>query len=148
MRRQVTIGLLALVVLGLAAGAPRASADVPINVFGFLPSNHQAGSHPDLQIAFSLKSSPTQLEEEGVNTPCDCQNARFLTVHAPRGVGGNPHATPQCTSSQFASQRCPVDSQVGVIEVEVGTIPFLNPVYNLVPREGEAGLLGFVPKAT
>ncbi len=144
MRRQVTIGLLALVMLGLAAGAPRASADVPISGFGFIPSNHQAGAHPDLQIAFSLKNSPAQLEEEGVNTPCDCQNARFLTVHAPRGVVGNPHAAPRCTSSQFASQGCPVDSQVGVSEVVVSTIPIVSPVYNMVPREGEAGLLAFI----
>jgi hypothetical protein len=144
MRRRLTIGVLALTLLGLAASAPGAMADVPIQRFGFIPSNHQAGGHPDLQVAFSLKNSQVQLAEDGVNTPCDCQNARFLTVHAPRGLVGNPHATPRCTTSQFSTFTCPVDAQVGVIEVSVSGIPILAPVFNMVPREGEAGLLAFV----
>ncbi|HEV7400331.1 MAG TPA: hypothetical protein VGN84_08660, partial [Solirubrobacterales bacterium] len=142
MRRRVTIGALALALLGLVL-APGAVADVPILNFGILPSNHQAGGHPDLQIAFSLKNSQAQLEEEGVNTPCDCQNARFVTVHAPRGLVGNPHAAPRCTTVQFAATSCPSDSQVGVVEVMVTTLSFTSPVYNMVPREGEAGLLAF-----
>jgi hypothetical protein len=142
MRLRVTVGVLALALLGLAAVPSGALAATPIQTFGFLPSNHQAGGHPDLQIDFSLKNSQVQLEEDGVNTPCDCQNARFITVHAPRGFVGNPHATPQCTAAQFSSDTCPSDSQVGVIQVLV-TISLLSPVYNMVPREGEAGLLAF-----
>jgi hypothetical protein len=138
-----------MTLLGALAGiVPAASAEVPIEVFGMLPSGTQAGGHPDLQIAFSLKNSKRQLEEEGTNTPCDCENARLLTVHAPRGVVGNPHAAPRCTAAQFATEECPVDSQVGAVEVGISTAPttdlyLLSAVFNMVPREGEAGLLAF-----
>ena len=50
--------------------------------------------------------------------PCDCNDAKNVTVHLPAGLIGNPHATPQCTIAQFASDQCPVDSQVGVAEVK------------------------------
>ncbi len=149
MRRQGVVCVLALALLGLAAaGAPVASAEVPVRLFDFLPSSSQAGGHPDLQFTFSLKNSKQQQLEEGLNTPCDCENARFLTVHAPRGLVGDPHAAPSCTTSEFAGKTCPVDSQVGVAEVGItgnhgNALPFLSPVYNLAPREGEAGLLGF-----
>lgn len=139
--------IFALAIVAFAASASSAHAEVPIRLFGFLPSSTQAGGHPDLQVAFSVKNGKKQ-QLEGLNSICDCENVRFLTVHAPRGVVGNPHATPRCAASQFAIRNCPVDSQVGVVEVSVtgnpaNDLPFLSPVYNLVPRTGEAGLLGF-----
>jgi hypothetical protein len=150
MRPRKLFGLFGLALLwSLAAIVPAVSADVPIRNFGILPSSTQAGGHPDLQIAFSLKNSRRQLEEEGTNTPCDCENARFLTVHAPQGLVGNPHAAPQCSAARFAAEECPVDSQVGVVEAGLSTAPTTDlpigaAVYNMVPREGEAGLLAFV----
>jgi hypothetical protein len=142
MRRQAIYSV-ALALVGLLTLASGASAKVPVRVFGFSPSSTQAGGHPDLQIAFSLLSGKKQQEQEGANTPCDCQSPRFITVHAPQGLVGNPHATPQCTAADFSNETCPVDSQVGVIALAAGGIGFVRPVYNLVPREGEAGLLGF-----
>jgi len=131
-----------LVLLAMLVLVPAAAAKVPVRTFGFLPSTTQAGGHPDLQVAFSLLNAGKQ-QQEGVNTPCDCENARLITVHAPQGVVGDPHATPQCTTSEFALEACPTDSQVGVIAVQAG-VSYIRPVYNLVPREGEAGLLGFM----
>ena len=141
MRRRMGC-FFALALLGLLTLAPGASAKVPVRMFGFLPSTTQAGAHPDLQVAFSLQNARKQ-QQEGVNTPCDCENARFVTVHAPQGVVGDPHATPQCTVSDFSARRCPLDSQVGVVNIQVGGLPLLRPVYNVVPRAGEAGLLAF-----
>src|SRR4051794_3070571 len=141
--RRPTVCTLALALLGLLALSPAAPAKVPVRMFGFLPSTTQAGGHPDLQVAFSLQNARKQQEEEGANTPCDCENARFVTVHAPQGLIGNPHATPQCTVSDFSADVCPVDSQVGVVIIQVGGNPFLRPVFNVVPRAGEAALLAF-----
>lgn len=142
---RIKLTLVALTLL--AAFAPHAQAEVPIENYGLLPSTTQAGGHPDLQIAFVLENGKKQQVGSGNNSPCDCENARFITVHAPTGLVGNPHATPRCTTAQFSTLTCPVDSQVGVAGVGVSISPtselaLASPVYNLVPREGEAGLLG------
>jgi hypothetical protein len=149
MRPGARLGILAAALAGLlgALAAP-AAANVSVLVYGMVPSGSQAGGHPDLQIGFSLKNGSLQNLEEGTNTPCDCQNARFVTVHAPQGLVGNPHAAPQCNAVQFIGHGCPVDSQVGVIATGLSTtphvpLPFVSPVYNVTPRAGEAGLLGF-----
>jgi hypothetical protein len=146
MSRLAMVGALAFALI--VSIVSTASADVPVQTFGILPSTTQAGGHPDLQIGFALKNGQEQFLEEGVNTSCNCENARFITIHAPPGLVGNPHATPQCTAAQFSNAQCPVDSQVGVVEVGLSAtpvfdIPIAAPVYNLVPREGEAGLLAF-----
>jgi hypothetical protein len=142
MRRRAIGVALALVLVGLGALASGASAAVPVRAFGMLPSTTQAGGHPDLQIAFSLLDARKQ-QSEGVNTPCDCENARFITVHAPRGLVGDPHAAPRCSAANFTTGTCPVDSQVGVVEPTLAGLPVVVPVFNLVPRAGEAGLLAF-----
>lgn len=145
---RMRVAVLAATVLGALAIASPATAEVPVDNFGLLPSTTQAGGHPDLQIAFVLENGKKQQAKSGKNTPCDCENARFVTVHAPPGLVGNPHATPRCTSARFAALECPVDSQVGAVGVGISLSPtselaLAAPVYNMVPREGEAGLLGF-----
>lgn len=154
MRRAAFSSVATVLFLTLAIVGPQAaSANVPIQNMGLVPSSHQAGGHPDLQIAVSFQNGPTQQLEEGTNTSCDCQNVRFVTVHAPQGLVGDPHSTPQCTSAQFATASCPVDSQVGAITVGLngsttGVVPSVSAVYNLVPRADEAGLLAFVVEGT
>ncbi|MBA3865549.1 MAG: hypothetical protein H0X42_04255 [Solirubrobacterales bacterium] len=125
---------------------------IPIEAFSALPSSTQAGGHPD--VAFSFTVGNRQRAEPD---PCACRDARNLGVHLPTGLIANPHATPQCDIASFGSDQCPVDSQVGVVEIKVSTLPgdpenpsdraeFLAPVYILVPPPGDVGLLGF--KAT
>ncbi len=149
-QRQATFsGLVLALLCSLAALAPGASADVPVYVHGLVPSSTQAGGHPDIQVGFSLKNEKIQFLENGTNPPCACNYARFITVHAPPGLVGSPQSLPQCTAAQFAASNCAVDSQVGVVEVGVsitGTSPDISdvsPVFNLVPQEGQSGLLGF-----
>jgi hypothetical protein len=127
--------------------APSASAEVPIQSFGLLPSSTQAGGHPDLQFGFALKNAKRQ-QADGNNTPCDCENPNHVTIHAPAGLVGIPHAYPRCTTAQLLSITCPVDSQVGVVEAGLSTtpaddVPITLPVFNMIPRNGEAGLLAF-----
>ena len=140
--------LLLTVVMGLLL--PTAAQAVPIHSLDVLPSTAQAGGHPDIAISFSLGN------REQTHSACACNDARDIAVHLPTGLIGNPHATPQCTIASFASEECPVDSQLGVTEVKVndGEPPecenpencnsaFLSPVYNLIPPPGDAALLGF-----
>jgi hypothetical protein len=136
-----------LIVAVSAAVAPFAAANTPIDVYGLLPSTTQAGGHPDLHISFSLENGTVQQEKYGINTECDCENPRFLTVHSPSGLVGNPQAVPRCTAADFASISCPVDTQIGIVEVTVtqgfARIVLTEPVYNLVPRAEDPGLVGF-----
>ena len=127
----------------LAVAGPVA-ASVPIHAFNTLPSTTQAGAHPDVEFSFHLGN------RSEVPTPCACDDARNVTVHLPTGLTANPHAVPQCSIAQFASDLCPVDSQVGVSEVRVSVAQyageidgFTAPVFNLIPPPEEAGLLGF-----
>ena len=60
-----------------------------------------------------------------------------MIFNAPQGVFGNPNAITQCTSSDFALDQCPPDSQAGLITVYanyegnpnylLGTAPIYRP---------------------
>ena len=136
----VAIGCV-LVAIGVLLPAT-AQADTPITSFTAVPSTTQAGGHPDVEVAFSVANRVVQNR----HSACNCEDAKNATVHLPAGVIGNPHATPQCTLSQFGSNTCPVDSQVGIAHVQIsnaGELFFISAVYNIVPPPEEAGLLGF-----
>jgi hypothetical protein len=123
-----------------------ARAGTAILAFSAVPSTTQAGGHPDYSVHFSLSSHETDLD------PCDCKDAKDVTAHLPTGLIGNPHAVPQCNIADFASDHCPVDSQVGFAFVEVAqqqaqgagnSVAFFTPVFDLVPPPGQPGLLAF-----
>jgi len=131
-------------VLGSLAASP-ADAAVAVRSFETTPSTTQAGGHPDVNVVFSNEIS---LDPE-TGDPCHCNNLRDAKVSLPAGVIGNPHATPRCSTMEFAQDICPVDSQVGVAIADValfGCTPCLRmkvPLYNLVPLPEQAALLGF-----
>lgn len=143
----------ALVLLAPAMKAPDARAGVPIEAFNAIPTDTQAGGHPDVLFSFALKNRYDQLVEEGLNDPCDCQDAKDITVHLPTGLIGNLPEPPVCTAAQFAGNQCPVDSQFGIAEAsttafigsggEAAALPFIAAVYKLQPQPGQAGLIGF-----
>src|SRR5262245_2371670 len=114
-RRLLVVGA-AFALLALAGSAP-ASASVSIFSFSATPSGTQAGSHPDVEFPFHISNRQQN------PTSCACADARDVIVHLPTGLIGNPHSTPQCTIAQFSSNVCPVDSQVGIVEVTVTTQP-------------------------
>ncbi len=92
-----------------------ARADTPIKYYSTSPSTTQAGGHPDVEIDFGLKNRILQ----GSTNPCDCEDAKNSTVHLPAGFIGNPHATPQCSIAEFALNECPIDSQIGIVNIAV-----------------------------
>ena len=84
--------------------------------------------------------------DQDTQSACNCENAKDATVQLPSGFIGNPHATPQCTLSEFAVDACPIDSQVGIVDIEATSglgFTFNAALYNMVPAPGEAGLLAF-----
>jgi hypothetical protein len=150
MKRLVTLGRCRVLAAGLLIAAPAAgllagsaSAETPkgapITFFSALPSTPQAGGHPDLETWFEVENSQAQRSQSA----CECEDAKNAAVHLPAGFIGNPHATPQCSSAEFSSETCAVDSQVGVVHVCVPSLCFDSAVYNLVPPPEVSGLLGF-----
>jgi hypothetical protein len=136
----------AFVLAGLAAGllAAPAQGSVTIHSFEAIPSTTAAGAHPDFLVSFALST------HQGNPTPCACTDAKDVDVHLPAGLIGSPRSLPQCDVAQFASEHCPVDSQLGVAEVGVAIVPgeftsaaFIAPVFNLVPPPSQPALLGF-----
>jgi hypothetical protein len=120
--------------------AGSAAASTPIKSYSVIPSNTQAGGHPDIEVQFSVENRVLQHSESA----CNCEDAKDADIHLPPGFIGNPHATPQCTVAQFSADECPVDSQVGIASVlATNGFPFDTAVYNIVPPPEDAGLLGF-----
>jgi hypothetical protein len=143
----LALGLL-LLVLGALAGPAAAEEDeehgARVKTFTTVPSDTQAGGHPDIAINFTLGS---RIDPQ-IPGSCYCNSVKTIIFDLPGGVIADPHAAAICTSQQFGLDECPADSQMGVVEptivFDTGTISTgFAPLYNLEPRVGQAGLLGF-----
>jgi hypothetical protein len=101
----------------------------------------QVGSHPFQQtVSFGF---PTKNPGDGLTND---GHPRDVYIELPRGMTGNPAATPVlCTEAELtSSEGCPEESQVGVTDVtsligEVGNDVILSSnLYNMVPAPGSA----------
>jgi hypothetical protein len=119
-------------------------AKVPIYSVISQTSSTQAGGHPDVLVGVEVATPnggvpPTE--------PCFCNAIRDLIVQTPPGLVAAPGDIPQCTSLEFATGRCPVDSQVGIVDVRLtpeedqGGNHLFQPLYNMEAREGKLALL-------
>ncbi|MGA8744560.1 MAG: hypothetical protein WB507_01695 [Solirubrobacterales bacterium] len=88
----------------LALAAP-AQASEGVDSFGTSTSTTAAGGHPDISTSFML------------HDPGSPEVAQNVIFNAPEGLFGNPYAVTHCTSSDFALDQCPSDSQVGLVTV-------------------------------
>ncbi len=106
----------------------------------------QAGSHPfELRVEFDFTK---ELDQESNQTE-PVESVRTVEVTLPRGLVGNPEATPKCQASDFfvnvspQSTGCPPETQVGTLTIhtsgasgeEAGFTPRVA-VYNVKPRRG------------
>ena len=129
---------LVTVVMSLLVLASPAFASEEITSFTTSSSDTTAGAHPDLFTSFTL---------ENPGAPEAAQN---ITFDPPRGVFGDPNATTKCTPADFSFDRCPSDSQIGLITVYanyegnhedlLGTAP----IFNLEPPTEQAALFAFI----
>jgi hypothetical protein len=138
MRSRRSRSAFCLVLFALLVAAAPASASVQIDSFSTSSSNTAAGGHPDFTTFFSLAD------------PGAPEAARNVAFNSPEGLFGNPNAVTQCTSSDFALQRCPSDSQVGLVTLRanhegdpedlLGTAP----IFSLVPGSERTALFAFI----
>ena len=135
----------AAIVVAIAFHADPATA-LEIRTFSATPSLTQAGGHPDLVLKYAGETRDSPMTTD----PCQCNDPKDIDISLPTGFIGNPHSTPQCKAADFARNQCAADSQVGVFSVLISNTGGLaleitdEPVYNLVPRPNQAGLLGVV----
>jgi len=147
-------GLVGCVLVAMGLLLPTAAQAVPIYRLTALPSTTEAGGHPDIAFSYAIGN-----REQFLST-CACNDSKDIALQLPTGLIGNPHATPQCPLAAFAAEECPVDSQIGIAQVEVSDdgsgnggsecqnpeeeckLGFITGVYALVPPPGDAGLLG------
>ncbi len=98
-----------------------------------------AGSHPyaaqaDFAINTIYAPGPVRRPVEPV---------KDLITDLPAGFLGNPRATPRCNTSLLTGNKCPIDSQIGTITVDLGSAALeAFPVYNMVPERGNAAQFG------
>ncbi len=145
--RAVVMLLAALALMGaaLAASSDPASAATKEEIeaeLGFvkydvIPTDSQAGGHPDLFIDAQWVSGG--VFSGGGELP----SLRRLKIHTPTGFIGNPHVTPKCTLTELSSTSCPVDSQVGIVGLPTLGSGLFFPLYNMETRPDQAGLLAF-----
>ena len=153
----------ALITLGLTLPAG-ARANAPIYQFSQTTTTTQAGGHPDIRTRIWMGNRATQ----NIPAPsCNCQDPKEVYVEAPSGVIGVPRALPQCNAADFGETLCPIDTQIGIAYIDIlgkplrpnephvgangkidtneidGLNGFPIPVFNLIPRPGQAGLIGF-----
>jgi hypothetical protein len=108
-----------------------------IKEFSMSPSTTQAGGHPDWEIKVGFENR-TESEAK-----CGCADVEIITISAPTGFIGNPHALPKCTLLQFSLHKCPSEAQVGIASIGLGFSGGQQAMYNLEPHPNQAGLVGF-----
>jgi len=103
-----------------------------------ISSTPQAGGHPDLETSFTL------------HNPGSPEAAKNVIFEAPQGVFGNTNAITQCTSVDFALDRCHSSAQAGLITIYAnyeGNPDYLlgtAPIYNIVPQAEESARFSFI----
>lgn len=146
-RKRLT-ALLAAAVVSIACvsalAANSASAEEPlIKSLSMEPSTTQAGGHPDIFLDLAWNAS-LNVEAGGEGEACQqnppCLAAKTIGVHWPTGFIGNPHVAKKCTLAEFSTASCPVDSQIGVFEIQIGFWLYF-PAYNMETNPEQAGLL-------
>jgi hypothetical protein len=108
--------------------------------FSVTPSSMQAGAHADLTTSFAFK----QDGEGGVGAVL-----RDAEVVFPVGFAAYPANVKTCDPVQLQLEKCPVDAQIGTIEVAIRHRAAeyrvaLVPLYNMTPPPGETAVFGFV----
>jgi uncharacterized repeat protein (TIGR01451 family) len=120
-----------------------------------------AGRHPfEQRVNFDLNGRLIHVGAGGAETFINSDDTvKTVEVTLPRGMIGNPEATPKCSPADFAevgavpnSTNCPANTQVGYLNVPVGAQGYEGegdgalsrvPIYNLAPPKGVAADFAF-----
>jgi hypothetical protein len=143
-------------------------ADIFSDAIPFGETLRQAGDHPfEQRVDFELNKRTGVSSEDGLRYAVPKGTVKSVEVTLPRGMIGNPEATPKCDPVTFAkfgstgmSTQCPSNTQVGYLNIHAtagtahrGTDSVFRPkpdahlsrvaIYNLEPPKGKAADFGF-----
>jgi hypothetical protein len=140
LRVVVCVGVVCGVVLGGGGVSFGAVFGLEPGSFRLSTSSVQAGAHADVTESFGLQRDAAG----GVGSLL-----RSATVVLPYGFAGYPPNVKTCDPVQLEFEECPVDSQIGTIEILARLEPsdvwkVVYPFYNMVPPPGETAVFGFV----
>jgi hypothetical protein len=109
-KRLGALGLAAAgcLLLGSFAAAPAFAQEFGLSSLTTDASSSQAGAHADVSTSFMLNS-------DARGNPID--QLKDVVAELPPGLVGNPQAAPKCSHVEFEQFNCPVDSQVGLLNV-------------------------------
>jgi hypothetical protein len=111
----------------------------------------QAGKHPfAAKTSFSLNAT-----DNGMGASIPDGNLKEIVVDLPAGLVGNPEAAATCTLAQMKppwpadrASSCPIDSQVGLVRLELynngANFYVTYPVYNMQANRNEVAAFGFM----
>ncbi len=136
--RVVVVGFVVCLcgcVLPVAVGA----FEVQPGSFGVVPSSVQAGAHADLTTSFVFTTDRAG-SVGGL--------LRSAEVVLPVGFAGYPVNVKTCSPVELQLNTCPVDSQIGILEVVFRKgyeyyVTYYLPVFNMVPPPGYTAIFGF-----
>ncbi|MGE5335800.1 MAG: hypothetical protein ACM3JL_00030 [Nitrososphaerota archaeon] len=132
---------------GSVAGADRTFLTFAVESFEALPSEQQAGGHPEALSERFRMSTATESPWGSAFPSFAVVNPRNIVTDLPPGLIGNPLATPRCAQQELINATCSGAAQVGVLRIEGNRRqgaegPYVLPLYNLVPPAGVAAQLG------
>ncbi len=139
-KKTAALGVAALA--GAVALAVPAGAAVSVPSFAQTPSTTQAGANPDL--VSDIRLAPTATDD-----------VKDVTLSLAPGLLANPTVATACTEADLQADACAAAAQIGTGTV-TATVPGLlgstivdapAKLYNVVPRNGEAGRVGMVTAA-
>jgi hypothetical protein len=100
-----------------------------------LLSTPQAGAHPEFATSFEMKT-------DSVGFPF--AQTRDIHVDLPPGLLANLGSFPQCNVIDFQIGDCPIDSQLGIVEISAyGLGTFIEPLYYLTRGANTVARFGF-----
>jgi hypothetical protein len=118
-------------------------------------SENQAGAHP-YELASNIRLTQTTQfsyfegnpNQETEFTNYTGVNTKDVKVNLPPGLIGNPNAVPKCNHLLVASEQCPGDTQVGIIEIWLDNLLIStggNSLSTYGPPAYDPGLYNVVP---
>jgi hypothetical protein len=110
--RVAVLSVAAAVALLAAVLGGEAEAGAPITDVQARTSSDQAGAHADVVARLGF-SDISEID------PCDCHVVKDVFFNTPPGVVGTPNVIPTCSEAEITAQRCPVDSQVGLMAIHL-----------------------------
>jgi hypothetical protein len=138
--KRLVLGVVVAFVCGGVVPVVAQAYEIAPGSFKVRTSSDQAGAHANLITSFGFQPGPSG----GVGGLL-----RNAEVVLPVGFAGYPVNAKTCEPVFLQFEECPVETQIGTIEIVLRLTPredvkYFYPVYNVKPSPGQTAVYGFV----